>query len=219
MLRPCSRMLSLRDLLGGSRPADPAGETDTVREIVRRLEALPPERARYVAAFAYVLARVAHADLAISEEETRRMERVLVERGHLPEAQAVLAVAIAKARAHADAGTEDFLVTREFKQLATREQCRELLDCLFAVSAADDSISGVEDDAIRRVASELDLVAGQTSPPPAPPGGSTARCCVPPPDPRARQARGDPKERRGPAGRCPPTPRGASPGRITAGRW
>ena len=150
-------MLSLRDLLGGNRPADPAGETDTVREIVRRLEALPPERARYVAAFAYVLARVAHADLAISEEETRRMERVLVERGHLPEAQAVLAVAIAKARAHADAGTEDFLVTREFKQLATREQCRELLDCLFAVSAADDSISGVEDDAIRRVASELDL--------------------------------------------------------------
>jgi uncharacterized tellurite resistance protein B-like protein len=150
-------MVSWRDLLGASRPASPAGETDTVREIVRRLEALPPERARYVAAFAYVLARVAHADLAISEEETRRMERVLVDRGHLPEAQAVLAAAIAKARAHADAGTEDFLVTREFKQLATREQCRELLDCLFAVSAADDSISGVEDDAIRRVASELDL--------------------------------------------------------------
>ncbi|HEX9668473.1 MAG TPA: hypothetical protein VGC93_03210, partial [Thermoanaerobaculia bacterium] len=86
--------MSFLDLLDRKRPAEPAGETDTVREIVRRLEALPPERARYVAAFAYVLARVAHADLAISEEETLRMERVLVERGHLPEAQAVLAVAI-----------------------------------------------------------------------------------------------------------------------------
>jgi tellurite resistance protein len=56
-----------------------------------------------------------------------------------------------------EGGTESFLVTREFRQIATREQCRELLDCLFAVSAADDSISGVEEAQIRQITSELGL--------------------------------------------------------------
>ncbi len=150
--------MSIWELLGrrGAAAAG-AGETDTVREIVRRLDTLPPEQARYLAAFAYILSRVAHADLTISDQETRRMERILVARGHLPEPQAALAVAIAKAQAEAAGGTEDFLVTREFRQLATREQRRELLDCLFEVSAADDSVSGVEETVIRQVASELGL--------------------------------------------------------------
>ena len=51
--------------------------------------------------------------------------------------------------------TENFQVTRELKRLATREQCAQLLDCLFAVSAADDSISGAEESQIRQIAEEL----------------------------------------------------------------
>lgn len=132
-----------------------AGGTETVRRIVGELRAMPPEQARYVAAFAFILARVAHADLDISEEETRKMESILREVGHLPEAQAVLAVEIAKRQSELSGGTENFLVTRELKEIATREQCRELLDCLFAVSAADESISGAEETQIRQVASEL----------------------------------------------------------------
>lgn len=131
------------------------GETDTVRRIVGELRALPPEQARYVAAFAFILARVAHADLNISQEETEKMERIVRDLGHLPAAQAVLAVEIAKRQSELTGGTENFLVTRELKDIATREQCRELLDCLFAVSAADESISGVEESQIRQVASEL----------------------------------------------------------------
>ena len=60
--RPCR---SWSCWAGGSPAAEPAGDTETVRAIVRELEALPPERARYVAAFAFILARVAHADLEI----------------------------------------------------------------------------------------------------------------------------------------------------------
>ena len=41
--------------------------------------------------------------------------------------------------------------------MATMEQKRGLLDCLFAVSAADDTISGAEESEIRRIAAELDL--------------------------------------------------------------
>jgi uncharacterized tellurite resistance protein B-like protein len=133
------------------------GETETVRRIVGELRALPPEQARYVAAFAFILARVAHADLVISDEETERMERTVRDLGRLPGPQAVLAVEIAKRQSEIAGGTENFLVTREFKELATREQCRELLDCLFAVSAADESISGAEESQIRQVASELGI--------------------------------------------------------------
>ena len=131
------------------------GDTETVRRIVGELRALPPDRARYVAAFAFVLARVAHADLVITEEETHKMERIVRDLGHLPAPQALLAVEIAKRQSELTGGTENFLVTRELKEIATREQCRELLDCLFAVSAADDSISSVEESQIRQIASEL----------------------------------------------------------------
>jgi hypothetical protein len=46
------------------------GDTETVRRIVRELDQLDPSRARFLAAFAYVLSRVAGADLKVSETET-----------------------------------------------------------------------------------------------------------------------------------------------------
>jgi uncharacterized tellurite resistance protein B-like protein len=132
-----------------------AGDTETVRKIVARLEALPPERARYVAAFAYVLSRVAHADLSITAEETAKMEEIVRRDGHLPADQAVLVVEIAKAQSRLFGGTENYLVTRELAGIAGPEQKRELLDCLFAVAAADGGISSPEEVQIRQVANEL----------------------------------------------------------------
>ena len=41
--------------------------------------------------------------------------------------------------------------------MATHEQKLALLDCLFAVSAADVSISTIEDNVIRQIAAELRL--------------------------------------------------------------
>lgn len=134
-----------------------AAETETVRKIVAQLDQLEPERARYTAAFAYLLSRVARADLHISEEETRAMEQLVRERGGLEEAEAILVVQMAKTQATLFGGTENFLVTREFKRMATHEQKLALLDCLFAVSAADESISTKEDNEIRRMAQELEL--------------------------------------------------------------
>jgi len=51
-------------------------------------------------------------------------------------------------------------VTREFARAATREQKVALLDCCFAVSAADEDVSVAEDSVIRRVANELGLTHG-----------------------------------------------------------
>ena len=132
-------------------------ETETIRKIARELDQLDPEQARYLAAFAAILSRVARADLQVSEEETRKMEQIVAEDGGLPERQAVLVVQIAKSQSLLLGGTENYLVAREFNKLATREQKRALLRCLFDVSAADDSISTVEDNVIRQIADELKL--------------------------------------------------------------
>ena len=148
--------MSLLDLLR-SRAAQPtaAGDTDTVRRIVGELDKLEAARARYLAAFAYVLSRVAGADLDISDVETLEMVRLVERVGHLPEAQAIVVVEIAKSQNRLFGGTENFLVTREFREIASDEQRRELLECVFAVAAADQAISGEEEAQIWQIASEL----------------------------------------------------------------
>jgi len=136
-------------------------ETETVRKIVHQLDTLEPERARYIAAFAYILSRVARADMNISDVETREMEHQVSRLSGLPAEQAVLVVEIAKTQAILFGGTENFLVTQEFNRMATVEQKLALLDCLFAVAAADKVISSVEDREIRLINDELQLTHQQ----------------------------------------------------------
>ena len=116
---------------------------------------MAPERARYVAAFAYVLSRVANADRNVSDDETRVMTELVTKLGNLPEAQAALVVEMAKSRNRLYGGTENYLVTRELAGITTREEREHMLHCVFAVAVADDSISSIEESQLRQVASEL----------------------------------------------------------------
>ena len=143
--------------LAAAGSAAASADTQTVRKIVASLDAMDPERARYIAAFAFLLCRVARTDLVISDEEAAAMERIVMDKGGLTEEQAVLVLQIAKSQAALFGGTEDYLVTREFNKIATRNQKLALLDCLFAVSAADESISTAEDNEIVRICAELQL--------------------------------------------------------------
>lgn len=137
--------------LGGRRRDD----GDVIHRIVRELEAMDPGTARHLALFAFLLARVANVDQDVSEAEVREMERVVETYGALSSAQAALVVQIARAQNQLFGETQNFLAAREFRDLATEAQKRELLHCLFAVSAADDSISVAEEEAVRSVAREL----------------------------------------------------------------
>ncbi len=132
-----------------------SAETETVRKITDALDRMEPERARFIAAFAYLLGRVARADLNISAEETRVMERIVSEKGGIPEEQAIIVVQIAKSQNILFGATENYLVSREFNGMATQEQKLALIDCLFAVAAADQSISTVEDNEVSQIADEL----------------------------------------------------------------
>jgi uncharacterized tellurite resistance protein B-like protein len=140
---------------GAAGTADDDGDTETVRRIAARLEGLAPEQRTFVAAFAYVLARVANADLRIEESEARAMERVVAETSGLGPAEAALAVEIAKSQARLAGGTEDYVVTREFRNVSTPEQRRALVDCLYAIAAADESVTNLESTEIAKVADEL----------------------------------------------------------------
>lgn len=150
--------MSIREFLGLSpQKTAPTAETETVRKVIAALDTLPPDQARYIAAFGYILGRVANADLQITPAETEAMERIVGQQANLPPEQAMIVVQMAKTRTQLFGGTENFLVTREFARIATREQKLELLDCLFAVSAAEADISTTEDGEIRQIASELGL--------------------------------------------------------------
>ncbi|MCC6861115.1 MAG: TerB family tellurite resistance protein [Bryobacterales bacterium] len=150
--------MSILDWIGfGKAAPEPAAQSDTVRRIVEALDRLEPERARYLAAFAYILSRVARADLKVAPEETRAMERIVAEHGDLPEEQAMVVVQMAKHQNLLFGATENFLVTREFNRISTHEQKMALLDCLFGVAAAEKSVSQLEDNEIRKVARELGL--------------------------------------------------------------
>ncbi len=103
------------------------------------------------------MSRAAHADLDISDTETRVMEGAVLQLGGLDEAQAVLVVEMAKLQARGHGETEDYLVTREFARFATDAQKRAVLRCCFLVAAADDSISAEEASVVNEIAFELDV--------------------------------------------------------------
>lgn len=135
------------------------GDTATVRRIVGKLEALPPERARLVASGAYILARAANADLDISDAESAIIEDALRTAGALDAETAILVAEMARFQARTVGGTEDYVVTREFVGIATEEQKRNLLRACFLISASDGTISAEESSEVNQIAKEFDLDA------------------------------------------------------------
>ncbi len=158
------RFLGLGDRAGsGSHSDGDRGETETVRRIAGQLDRLPPNEAKFLASFAYVLARIAHADLEIDDNEVAEMERILKDVAHLSDGEAALVVQIAKFQATALGGTENYVVTREFRSVASSEQRAELLHCIYAVAAADGSITGDESSEILQIADELGFTRSEAN--------------------------------------------------------
>ncbi len=148
--------MSLLDWIKGTAASHGGrGDTDTVRRIAGELDKIEPARARHLAALAYILSRVAGADHHFSDVETETMVELVKREDGLPEEQALLVVEIAKNQNRLFGSTENYLVTREFRQIASDTERRQLLDWLFAVSASDNAITGEEDAQIRQIASEI----------------------------------------------------------------
>lgn len=138
-------------------PVARAGDTASVRKIAAQLTALPPIRARFVAAFAYLLGRAAEADLTVTETEVAEIARLVAEVGALDADTAALVANLARHQSETFGATEDYLVTREFKAVSTLEDRERLLRCCLLVMAVDDDVDASESWLLNRMAEELDV--------------------------------------------------------------
>lgn len=138
-------------------------EPEALDRIIAALDGMAPERAHYLAAFAYVLARIAHADLRIEDSEIDAMVRAATSLGDLAESEAKLVVEISLGQAREEGGTSNYLITREFRKISNREQRLGLVECLYAVSAADGTISTTESVEVSKIAEELGLSRNETN--------------------------------------------------------
>lgn len=133
------------------------GETERIRRISGELDALPGDARKFISGYAYVLARVARTDPGFTAAERETMERAVIQFGGLTEPQAALVVQVARSLGLLYGATEDYVITREFARIASREQCEALLQTGFVVSAADDNVSGTELAELREIGVELGL--------------------------------------------------------------
>lgn len=148
-------MSLLSRFLGAAEAQSDAPES--MRRIIAELENLEEDRARFLAAFAYVLARVAHADMEVDATEVAEMERTLVSVADLPGDEARLVVQIAVHQAVAIGGSDDYLVTREFRNLTEKPERVRLMRCVLSVAAADDRITSIESREVVAIGEELGL--------------------------------------------------------------
>ena len=156
--------MSLLRFLGiGGAGVDRDDDSETVRRIAGQLDRLEPDQAKYLASFAYVLARLAHADLSIDASETEEMERVVKRVAGLTDSETALVVQIAQSQAKTLGGTQDYLVTREFRSASSKEQRGDLLQCLYAVAAADGTISSEESAEIVKIGEELGFTRAEAT--------------------------------------------------------
>lgn len=148
MFKPLQAWLGLNE-------TTPAPEPAPLRELLAALDRLEPSRAQFLARFAFLLGRVARVDEQFSEEESRAMEIMLIEQAHLPAAQAMLVVNLAKTSKQMFSATTDFTVTQEFADTATYEERLALANCMFAVAGSDARISTTEEAELHRILNQL----------------------------------------------------------------
>jgi uncharacterized tellurite resistance protein B-like protein len=143
--------------LGLDEPGEGATPSLGLAAIEAQLEGLPQSRARFIAAFAYLLARVADADLEIADRERDAMAGVLQLHADLSEQDARMVAELAILQAEEIDGSTHNIVSRKFKEMSDHHERIQLVDGLFAVAAADDEVSVQESNEVFRIAEELGL--------------------------------------------------------------
>ena len=148
--------MSLLRFLGiGGQKAGREAEPVSLVELGTELESLPPEESRFIAAFAYLLARVAGADMRTDDTELAEMARHLETFGGIEADKAQMLTASAVRIADTYSPSDDHLVARAFRDMTETPERLRLLRCLYAVAAADEMISTTEDNEIFEVAKAI----------------------------------------------------------------
>jgi len=128
--------------------------------LAQTLDGLKPPHARYLAAYAAVLARVAYSDRQITPHEAAAMTRILCEVDAVAPHDAELIVAIASDGARRLGAADGREAARLLGRVATRAQRLGLLRSVFAVAIADGSMSLDQLEQVERIGHELGLSVG-----------------------------------------------------------
>lgn len=150
--------MRLRRLLTslGLAPRGPAPGVDPfLRRLHGQLQRLGPDRLEYLAGFAGQLARVAHADDGISAAEAKMIAAQLCEHTQLAADEAQVVVDILRHEFDVLRSVQSYVLNRAINAHAAHTDKETLIDCLYAVAAADHVVSDVEEQEIRRVADAL----------------------------------------------------------------
>lgn len=152
--------MSLLARLGFGRSSPPPAH-GLMASIKDHLARLPEPRAELVAAFAGLLVRVAHADGDVSDAERRVLhDLVAAHAGLTPEESAAVAEIVVH-QTTVLAGIDYAALTRTFNEMGNAADKEHLIDCLYAIATADDTVSVIEDDEIRQVSRAVLLTHAQ----------------------------------------------------------
>jgi uncharacterized tellurite resistance protein B-like protein len=146
-----------------SQGASRSAAASALRRITQQLRQADAATARYLASFASVLARVAHADLRIDSSETAEMRRRVAALAEISPEEAACVVECATEESRTLDGGDKREVTREFVRISTPKQRTELIFCLYAVAGADGKLVDSEIAEIDAIAAELGVARREVS--------------------------------------------------------
>jgi uncharacterized tellurite resistance protein B-like protein len=141
--------------VGGDFSTPSRERTESVQKVIVALKDREPNESAYLAGFAFLLSRVAHADGEISGQERKKIEDIVTKTGNLSAADSKLIAEIVANQTIIFGATENYLVAREFKETSSYQQRLELMECLFQVAAVDSSVSKEEEAELKLLAQEL----------------------------------------------------------------
>ena len=110
---------------------------------------------RKVALAGALLARVAHVDADVSDQEINAMAEAVEQGWSLPHAEALVVAEVAASEAAR--GLDYFRASRQFFEVTNHTERIGLLDSLFAVARSHDQVSNEEIEEIRMIANSLKL--------------------------------------------------------------
>lgn len=149
---PFHRLLTSLGLVADHAPAD---ADSLLGRLHAQLARLGGERLDYLAGLAGQLARVANAEGGISPAEAEAISAQLGAQGRLSHADAAVVVDLLRHELEVLRSAEPHLFNRAINDCASESEKQVVVDCLYAVAAADHLVSEAEEREIRRIAEAL----------------------------------------------------------------
>ncbi len=149
---PMKRLMALFGVENDTKPENPFAAA-----LGEQLQRIPSDRLEYLAGFAGQLTRVAYADDDISEAEIDVISRLLIDHAELEADETRVVIELLRHQLDELRGCEEYRLNRAINEHSNLDERATIVEFLFSVAAADDLVSNVEDQEIRRIGDALKI--------------------------------------------------------------